>query len=117
MTAEASGSFSGVLGRHIFWRSWSPDSGPARAVIVLVHGLGEHSGRYDHVVARLVDTGYAVYDSVGVATFLFLLCGVSLLWAFVELAGLGVLGLIHYVVWGRALYRGSAGEHVADPEL
>jgi alpha-beta hydrolase superfamily lysophospholipase len=61
VTAETSGSFSGVLGRHIFWRSWSPDSGPARAVIVLVHGLGEHSGRYDHVVARLVDAGYAAY--------------------------------------------------------
>jgi alpha-beta hydrolase superfamily lysophospholipase len=58
--AEASGSFSGVLGRHIFWRSWNPDPATPRAVIVLVHGLGEHSGRYDHVVARLVDEGYAV---------------------------------------------------------
>ena len=25
MTAEASGSFSGVLDRHIFWRSWTPE--------------------------------------------------------------------------------------------
>jgi alpha-beta hydrolase superfamily lysophospholipase len=58
--AEASGSFSGVLGRNIFWRSWNPDHAAPRAVIVLVHGLGEHSGRYDHVVARLVDEGYAV---------------------------------------------------------
>jgi acylglycerol lipase len=61
VTAEASGSFSGALGRRIFWRSWAPDGGPARAMIVLVHGLGEHSGRYDHVVARLVDAGYAVH--------------------------------------------------------
>jgi lysophospholipase len=30
-------------------------------VIVLVHGVGEHSGRYDHVVTRLVDAGYAVH--------------------------------------------------------
>src|SRR5262249_49339175 len=58
---EASGSFDGVLGRRIFWRSWTPDGAPARAVIVLVHGLGEHSGRYDHVVARLVGEGYAVH--------------------------------------------------------
>jgi lysophospholipase len=58
---ETSGSFDGVLHRHIFWRSWTPDDVPARAVIVLVHGLGEHSGRYDHVVQRLLDEGYAVY--------------------------------------------------------
>ena len=59
---EASGSFAGAGGRNrnIFWRAWTPDA-PARAVIVLVHGLGEHSGRYDHVVARLVGEGYAVH--------------------------------------------------------
>jgi alpha-beta hydrolase superfamily lysophospholipase len=61
VTAEASGSFSGTVGRRIFWRSWAPDGGAVRAMIVLVHGLGEHSGRYDHVVARLVDAGYAVH--------------------------------------------------------
>jgi alpha-beta hydrolase superfamily lysophospholipase len=60
VTIEASGSFSGVLDRHIFWRSWTPEA-PPRAAIVLVHGLGEHSGRYGHVVARLVQEGYAVY--------------------------------------------------------
>jgi acylglycerol lipase len=58
--SQASGSFAGAMGRSIFWRSWTPDT-PARAVIVLVHGLGEHSGRYDHVVARLVGEGYAVH--------------------------------------------------------
>jgi acylglycerol lipase len=61
VTAEASGSFNGVLDRHIFWRSWTPEEAPPRAAIVLVHGLGEHSGRYGHVVARLVQEGYAVY--------------------------------------------------------
>jgi alpha-beta hydrolase superfamily lysophospholipase len=30
-------------------------------VIVLVHGYGEHSGRYRHVILSLVDAGYAVY--------------------------------------------------------
>ncbi len=58
---EASGSFGGVLQRRIFWRSWTPDEAPARAVIVLVHGLGEHSGRYDHAVARLLGEGYAIH--------------------------------------------------------
>jgi lysophospholipase len=61
VTAEASGSFSGVGGRHIFWRSSTPDASPPRAAIVLVHGLGEHSGRYDYVVARLAGEGYSVH--------------------------------------------------------
>lgn len=30
-------------------------------VVSLVHGHGEHAGRYDHVIAALVDTGLAVY--------------------------------------------------------
>jgi len=63
VTTEASGSFGGALDRHIFWRSWTPEDVPARAVIVLVHGLGEHSGRYAHVVARLVGEGYAVHTA------------------------------------------------------
>ena len=61
MTTEASGSLRGIGDRHLFWRSFTPDDAPPRAVIVLVHGLGEHSGRYDHVVARLVGEGYAVH--------------------------------------------------------
>ena len=57
---EATGFFTGAGGRQIFWQSWAPEDGP-RGVIVLVHGAGEHSGRYGHVVARLVDEGYAVH--------------------------------------------------------
>lgn len=32
----------------------------ARAVVVPVHGIGEHAGRYRHVAARLNDWGFAV---------------------------------------------------------
>ena len=32
----------------------------ARAVVVLVHGIGEHAGRYAHVAKRLNDWGFAV---------------------------------------------------------
>jgi alpha-beta hydrolase superfamily lysophospholipase len=60
VTTHASGSYAGVLHRRLFWRSWTPDE-PARGAIVLVHGLGEHSGRYDHVVERLLHEGYAVH--------------------------------------------------------
>jgi alpha-beta hydrolase superfamily lysophospholipase len=35
-------------------------SGEARAWVVLVHGLGEHSGRYGHVASALVARGFAV---------------------------------------------------------
>ena len=57
---EATGFFNGAGGRQIFWQSWAPEDG-ARGVVVLVHGVGEHSGRYGDVVARLVDEGYAVH--------------------------------------------------------
>jgi alpha-beta hydrolase superfamily lysophospholipase len=50
----------GVGGIGLFSQSWLPDT-PPRAVVVIAHGAGEHSGRYAHVAARLVDEGYAVY--------------------------------------------------------
>ena len=56
----AEGFLAGEGGRRIFWQTWSPD-GAARAVIVIVHGASEHSGRYGHVARALVDDGYAVY--------------------------------------------------------
>jgi len=33
----------------------------ARAVVLLVHGIGEHAGRYHHVAAAFNSAGYAVY--------------------------------------------------------
>lgn len=49
-----------------FWQAWLPDVG-ARAVVVIVHGLGEHGGRYDHVARRFATDGFACYaaDHVG----------------------------------------------------
>jgi alpha-beta hydrolase superfamily lysophospholipase len=41
-------------------RRWEPD-GDAKAVVCLVHGLGEHCGRYDAVAGRLTAAGYAVF--------------------------------------------------------
>jgi acylglycerol lipase len=52
--------FEGVGGVRLFGQSWLPDRQP-RAVVVIAHGAGEHSGRYAHVAARLIDEGYAVY--------------------------------------------------------
>ena len=36
-------------------------SGDPKAAVLVVHGYGEHSGRYQHVIARLVSGGYAAY--------------------------------------------------------
>ena len=52
--------FTGAGGVRIFWQSWLPETDP-RAVVVIAHGAGEHSGRYEHVCMRLVSEGYAVY--------------------------------------------------------
>ena len=56
----ADGIVPGAGGRSIYWRSWSTDA-PPRGLVVIVHGAGEHSGRYEHVAQRLVSAGYAVY--------------------------------------------------------
>lgn len=47
-------------GTRLFWRAWRPTSGVAKARIILQHGYGEHSGRYDHVGVALVRAGYEV---------------------------------------------------------
>lgn len=52
--------FSGRDGQKIFRQWWLPDGDPV-ASILIVHGLAEHSGRYEHLVNHLVPQGYAVY--------------------------------------------------------
>lgn len=47
-------------GLTIFVRSWRPD-GPARAVVVIVHGFNSHSGEYAWAASQLVSAGLAVY--------------------------------------------------------
>ena len=60
------GFFQGVRGARVYWQCWLPDSEPG-AVLLILHGLGDHSGRYGNVVNHLVPLGYAVYglDQVG----------------------------------------------------
>ena len=60
---RAAASLHGVDGVEIFTQSWLPDTADPRAVVVLVHGFGEHSDRYDWVAGQLTDEGYAVYAS------------------------------------------------------
>ena len=46
-------------GLHLFSQGWEPES-EIQAVICLVHGLGEYSGRYNILAARLIQEGYAL---------------------------------------------------------
>jgi len=45
---------------RLYQQTWLPDTA-VRAVVLLVHGLGEHSSRYTHVARHLTDCGFAVY--------------------------------------------------------
>jgi glycerol kinase len=47
-------------GIDLWAREWRPDSGPLRGVVNLIHGIGEHTGRYEHVAQFLTDAGYVV---------------------------------------------------------
>jgi alpha-beta hydrolase superfamily lysophospholipase len=51
---------SAADGTRLFWQAWDPEGTP-RAVVVLVHGAGEHGARYAYVAERLAGEGYAVY--------------------------------------------------------
>ena len=53
-------------GLALHLRVW-PAGNPRRGLVVLVHGLGEHIDRYDHVARRLNALGFAVvgYDHRG----------------------------------------------------
>ena len=51
---------SAGAGAKLHVTHWLPASRP-RAVVLLAHGYAEHAGRYDHVVKRLTDAGYALY--------------------------------------------------------
>ena len=57
---HVTGVQQGAGGGTLFVQSWRPAAG-ARAAVVLLHGLAEHSGRYAELVRRLVARGLAVY--------------------------------------------------------
>ncbi len=44
----------------LFWQHWLPDATP-RAKMVLIHGFGEHGGRYGSVVSAACSLAIAVY--------------------------------------------------------
>lgn len=63
LSAEtAEGSLLARDGLRLRWRSDVPRArGPAHGEIAIVHGYGEHLGRYDHVVEAFNRRGFAVH--------------------------------------------------------
>jgi alpha-beta hydrolase superfamily lysophospholipase len=53
-------AFSTADAVEVFCRRWVPDA-PVRAVVLVVHGASEHSGRYARFASVLGGEGYAVY--------------------------------------------------------
>lgn len=54
------GKFKGHKGLNLYYQCWLPDGAP-KAVLLVVHGLAEHSGRYKNLVNYFVPKGYAAY--------------------------------------------------------
>ncbi len=59
-TAYEQGHRKIAANQSTYWQAWLPQD-PARAVVIIVHGVHEHSSRYAHVGIRLAAAGYAVY--------------------------------------------------------
>lgn len=53
------GNFSGARGRSIYYQYWIPDTAPG-ALLLLVHGAGEHSARYQQLASYFAGCGYAI---------------------------------------------------------
>ena len=55
------GKFNGLKNLQLYWQCWLPDGKP-KAILLVAHGLAEHSGRYKNLVNYFVPKGYAVYS-------------------------------------------------------
>lgn len=56
---HAEGSFRGHKDLNLYYQSWLPVGRP-EAILLVVHGGAEHSGRYTNLVNHFVPKGYAV---------------------------------------------------------
>ena len=53
------GRFTGCKGLNLYYQCWLPEENP-KAVLLVVHGWAEHSGRYMNLVNYFVPKGYAI---------------------------------------------------------
>jgi len=57
---DRTGALEAADGTILFTREWM--AGDPKASMLIVHGLGEHCARWDHVGRYFADRGYAVYS-------------------------------------------------------
>src|SRR3954447_7238115 len=55
------GRFTGSAGTRLFYQAWVPDLSRPRAVLVNVHGLGDHSSLYPYLASRVPASGIPLY--------------------------------------------------------
>ncbi|KAL5697574.1 acylglycerol lipase [Ranunculus cassubicifolius] len=54
--------FFGVRRNALFCRSWLPvNGGEIRGIMIIIHGLNEHSGRYNYFARQLTSNNFGVY--------------------------------------------------------
>ena len=54
------GTLTTSAGASLYYQSWMPADRP-KAVLLIAHGLAEHSGRYEHFADFFVNHGYGVF--------------------------------------------------------
>lgn len=52
--------WEGNNGIPFYIRGWEPNNKRPKALLALIHGLGEHTGRYLHAGKTMTDAGYAL---------------------------------------------------------
>ena len=55
------GTFDGVKFVNLYYQNWHPQ-GQTRAILIIIHGLGGHSGLYANIINHLIPKNYAVYS-------------------------------------------------------
>eukprot|EP00262_Sarcandra_glabra_P014984 TRINITY_DN4531_c0_g1_i2.p1 TRINITY_DN4531_c0_g1~~TRINITY_DN4531_c0_g1_i2.p1 ORF type:complete len:229 (-),score=26.19 TRINITY_DN4531_c0_g1_i2:904-1590(-) len=53
--------FYGPRRNALFSRSWVPVSGEIKGIMIIIHGLNEHSGRYAYFARQLTTCSFGVY--------------------------------------------------------
>ncbi len=59
--AQQEGTFQGTGDLRLFYKRWLPAEGKPQAVLIISHGNGEHTGRYEHVARWFAERRAAVY--------------------------------------------------------
>lgn len=57
--AHKESRFDGISNTKLYYQAWSPEN--PKGLVIIIHGYGEHSGRYTNVVDTLVPEGYTIW--------------------------------------------------------